>query len=268
MMELHYQGNTHVPVEVEGITPDALRGKSASEVSQLPIFHGNQKVELGEFFRVEGDSGDDQLHWHGDLRGVHWIGAKMNGGTIHVHGDCGRHVGSEMKAGRITVDGNASDWVGGELHGGEIEVKGDAGHLVGAAYRGSARGMTGGSILVHGKAGNEVGHTLRRGTIVVGAAADLAAFNMLAGTILICGDNGIRHGAGMRRGSLLFAGERPTLLPTFRYACAFDPPFVNLLLRHLRSRSYPLPDSLADPHWDLYHGDMIEGGRGEVLMLR
>lgn len=268
MMELHYQGNTNVPVEVEGITPDKLRGKNADEVSKLPVFHGNQQSELGEFFRVEGSLDDDTLRWHGDLHGVHWIGAKMNGGAMFIHGDCGRHVGSEMKSGRIVVHGNASDWVGGELHGGEIEVHGDAGHLVGAAYRGSAKGMTGGAIYIHGKAGNEIGHTMRRGAIVVGDAGDLAAFNMLAGTILICGESGIRHGAGMRRGSLLFASDRPTLLPTFRFACPFDPPFVNLLLRHLRSRDYPLPDSLNDPHWDLYHGDMIEGGRGEVLLPR
>ena len=51
-----------------------------------------------------------------------------------------------------------------------------------------------------------------------------------------------------------------------RFACRCRPTFVNLLLRQLAARGYPLPDQLADADWDLYHGDMIEGGRGEVLL--
>lgn len=265
-IELHYRGQTSVPLEVEGVTPSAVFSKSADEVKRLTVYHGNEKVELGDFFDVKGDSGELTLHWHGDLSGVHWIGAKMDGGAIVIHGPGGRHIGSEMSAGEILVEGDAGDWVGGELHGGTIEVRGDAGHLIGAAYRGSAKGMTGGAIYIHGKAGNEIGHTMRRGLIAVGSAGDLAGFNMLAGTLLICGDSGIRHGAGMRRGSLLFAGERPPLLPTFRLAGRFRPPYVTILLRQLAARGYPLPDGLTDAQWELYHGDMIEGGRGEVLV--
>ena len=192
----------------------------------------------------------------------------MDGGVLHIQGDCGRHLGSEMTAGEIVVDGNASDWVGGELKGGVIEVKGDAGHLVGAAYRGSAQGMTGGTIYVHGRTGNEVGHTQRRGLIAVGSAGDLAGFNMLAGTLLVCGDCGIRHGAGMRRGTLLFAGEHPKLLPSFRLACRYQPPFIPLLTRQLGNRNYPTPDLSEQAAWDLYHGDLIEGGRGEILLAQ
>ena len=41
------------------------------------------------------------------------------------------------------------------MHGGLIHVAGDAGDLVGSAYRGSVRGMTGGTIVVRGSAGDE-----------------------------------------------------------------------------------------------------------------
>jgi formylmethanofuran dehydrogenase subunit C len=127
--------------------------------------------------------------------------------------------------------------------------------------------MTGGTILIHGQVGNEVGHTMRRGLIAVGAAGDLAGFNMLAGTIMIFGPSGIRHGAGMRRGTLaLLGGEPPPLLPSFRRACRYRPEVMALLLRHLKRLEFPVPDDLLRTEFDLYNGDLIEGGRGELLI--
>jgi formylmethanofuran dehydrogenase subunit C len=264
---LELKTQSSVPIEVEGITPEVVRDKSLAEIQQLSIFHGNTKVPLAEFFSVSGDPSDGRMQWQGNLSGVHWIGAKMSGGHIHVVGNAGRHLGSEMTGGEIQVDGDAGDWVGGEMHGGSIHVRGNAGHLIGAAYRGSPRGMTGGTILVHGHVGNEVGHSMRRGLIAVGAVDDLAGFNMLAGTIVVLGDSGIRHGAGMRRGTLVFLGEtRPTLLPSFRYACRCKPEVMTVLLRQLQRAGFPVPDGMLNAEFDLYNGDFLEGGRGEVLM--
>ena len=46
--------------------------------------------------------------------------------------------------------------------------------------------MTGGEILIDGNAGNEIGHTMRRGLIAIkGDAGDGVGFNMIAGTILV-----------------------------------------------------------------------------------
>lgn len=267
MLRLTYIAETSVPVEVEGLTPDALRDKSLAEIEKLDIFHGNRKLPLAEMFRVEGDPADERVEWHGQLAGVHWIGAKMTSGMVHVEGDAGRHLGSDMRGGEIHVRGDAGDWVGGEMHGGLIHVRGRAGHLVGAAYRGSARGMTGGTILIHGDVGNEVGHTMRRGLLAVGGACgDLAGFNILAGTILVLGGCGIRHAAGMHRGTIAFLGERPPLLPSFRFACRFRPTALHLIFRELQRRNFPIPDDLFSIDVDLYNGDMIEGGRGEVLL--
>jgi formylmethanofuran dehydrogenase subunit C len=267
MLQLELKQKSSVPLEVEGLTPDISKSLSLADIEQFPIFQGNRKVALAEFFSVAGDPSDEAIEWQGDLAGVHWIGAKMTSGRIHITGDCGRHLGSEMRGGAIHVEGDAGDWVGGEMHGGLIHVRGRAGHQVGAAYRGSARGMTRGTILVEGEAGNEIGHTMRRGLIAIGGnCGDLAGFNMLAGTILLFGETGIRHGAGMKRGTIGFFGTSPQLLPTFRRACRYSPEALRLLGMELRRHGFAKVESLVWSPVDLYNGDMIEGGRGELLV--
>ena len=267
-VRLRYRVPSRVPLEVQGITPTAIRGKSLAEIERLGTFPGNAATSLADFFEVSGDAADGRVEWEGDLSGVHWIGAGMTEGCVHVAGNAGRHVGSEMTWGEIQVDGDAGDWLGGEMHDGLIHVRGSAGHQAGAAYRGSARGMTGGTILIDGSAGNEIGHLMRRGLLAVGGdVADLAGFNMRAGTIVICGDSGIRHGAGMRRGSLVYCGKNaPRLLPTFRRACRFRPVALGVLFRELERLGFSIPSGAPDSDFQLYNGDMIEGGRGEVLI--
>ncbi len=268
-LTLQYHGDTQIPVEIDGIVPDRLRELSLAQIEQLDIFHGNEKLVLGDFFKVSGDPADERLEMAGELAGVHLIGAKMTSGEIHVAGNAGRHVGAEMTGGTIHVDGDAGDWVGGEMHGGLIQVKGRAGHLIGAAYRGSPKGMRGGTILIHGKAGNEIGHTMRRGLIAIGGdAGDLAGSNMIAGSVLLFGNSGIRHGAGMRRGTIgLFGEESPRLLPTFRHACRCQPTVLKLLFKQLVAWGFPLPERLSDAAFDLYSGDHLAYGKGEILMV-
>jgi formylmethanofuran dehydrogenase subunit C len=252
-LQLRLTQASTVPIEVEGITPDICRDKSLGEIQNPTAFLGNRELPFAELFDVTGDSSDERMNWQGDLSGVHWIGAKMKSGRVVVEGNAGRHVGSEMS--------------GGDLHG-LISVHGKAGHLVGAAYRGSARGMTGGTILVAGDVGNEIGHSMRRGMIAIGGScSDLAGFNMLAGTILVFGGCGIRHGAGMRRGTIgLLGEERPELLPTFRGGSRCRPLTVRLLWRQLARLNFTVPDRLHSCDFELYHGDFIEGGRGEIFV--
>jgi formylmethanofuran dehydrogenase subunit C len=265
---LEYVAQTTVPVEVEGLVPSAVAGKSLGEIERWEIVHGNRKLPLAEFFRASGDAANDEIEFRGDLAGVHWIGAGMDRGEIRVLGPAGRHVGSEMTGGRITVEGDAGDWLGGQMRGGLIRVRGRAGHLVGAAYRGSPKGMTGGTILVEGPAGNEIGHAMRRGLIAVGGADDAVGFGMIAGSILVLGPCGIRPGAGMRRGTIAILGpERPALLPTFRYGCRYRPLFLAMLLNELHRLDYPVSQSLLAADVDLYHGDFVEFGRGEVFVV-
>ncbi len=264
---LEYRSPGSIPLEVEGITPDVLREKSFGETEQMPVFEGNRQGVLADFFKLSGDLADGRMVWEGDLSGVHWLGAHMREGEMLIRGPAGRHIGSEMRGGRIIVQGDASDWVGGEMRGGSIHIQGNAGHLIGAAYRGSPVGMRGGVIMIDGNAGNELGHTMRRGLLAVGGdVGDLIGFNMLAGSIFVFGASGIRHGAGMRRGTLGFFGPPPPLLATFRRACRYRPVMLTMLFRQLRKDGFHIADELLTQDFELHHGDMIEGGRGEILL--
>lgn len=269
-MPLHFQlrQTSTVPLEVEGITPDRLRELSLAEIEKLEIFHGNAKQPLAEFFCVSGTSADEQHVWSGDLAGVHWLGTKMQSGRIEVQGNIGRHVGSELKGGEIHVFGDASDWCGAELHGGLINVRGNAGDLTGSAYRGSVQGMTRGTIVIGGDAGNEIGHSMRRGLLyVAGNIGDFCGLNMRAGTILIGGRSGIRPGAGMKRGTIAFLGiDSPPLLPTFRHACRYRPDIFRLIFQHLHRSQAPIAEEALAVMFELYNGDLLEGGLGEILL--
>jgi formylmethanofuran dehydrogenase subunit C len=268
MLRLRYTAETTIPVEIEGLTPTALRDKPVAQIEKLPVYHGNRQVPLAELFSVSGDAADLRWELEGDLSGVHWIGAKMTEGAIHVAGSAGRHVGSEMRGGEIHVQGDAGDWVGGEMRRGLIHVRGRAGHLVGAAYRGSRRGMTGGTILVGGDAGNEIGHTLRRGLIAVGGAAgDSPGFNMIAGSVVLLGECGIRPGAGMKRGTILLCGPRPPrLLPTFRRNGRFAFAFLRVLYAELARSGFAFDPRLPAAEYEHYSGDFVALGKGEVLL--
>lgn len=272
MLTLTYRGSGAAtsggspPVEIEGITPDRLRGVAAADVARLPIFCGNQSVELGSLFTIAGSADDEQLTIAGDLAGVHWVGAKMQSGVLRIEGNVGRHVGSELRGGEIRVNGDAGDWLGAEMRGGLIHVRGSAGDQVGAAYRGSPRGMRGGKLLVCGSVGKEVGYLMRRGLIAVGGdAGDFAAWNMIAGTVLVFGSVGARAAAGMRRGTLGVFGKPPQLLPTFRAAGLGNPTFLRLYFRELRRHGFVFDECLTHQELRLFAGDGITVGKGEVL---
>jgi formylmethanofuran dehydrogenase subunit C len=268
-LRLRYTARTTIPVEVEGLTPAAVRGRALAEIEKLPVFHGNRQVPLAELFAASGSADDLTLEFEGDVSGVHWIGAGMEKGTIHVRGSAGRHVGSGMRGGEIHVDGDAGDWLAAELRGGLIHVRGRAGHQAGAAYRGSRRGVTGGTILIHGGAGDELGLAMRRGLIAVGGdCGDAPARNMLAGTVLVLAGCGRWPAANMRRGTLaLLGGEPVELLPTFRRACRLRPAMLPLLLAELRRHGFPCDERLASAECTHYCGDLVDLGRGEVLTL-
>ncbi|MGE0756735.1 MAG: formylmethanofuran dehydrogenase subunit C [Pirellulaceae bacterium] len=267
VLSLLYRGAGSVPLEVEGITPSRLAGRPCGEIERLPVLCGNRLARLGDFFDVSGSPSDDRMEWGGDLAGVHGIGAGLDGGFVRVSGNVGRHAGSRMTGGTLHILGHAADWLGCEMRGGSIEVDGCVGHLAGAAYRGSPTGMRGGTILVRGSAGHELGARMRRGVIAVdGAVGDLAGFQMRAGTILVGGRCGGRAAAGMVRGTLaLLGGHTPPSLPNFRYGCRFRHPAFPLLRNLVRAgRLQRLAEALEE-EVELYHGDMVTGGRGEVL---
>lgn len=268
MLKLTMRAPSSIPLELDGITPQRVMGLSPLEVAKLPVQHGNRSEPLGAFFEVAPDPYRlADLHFAGDTRNVKHIGAGMTSGSVYVEGDVGMHAGAQMSGGSLVIDSGAAGWLGAEMKGGYIEVRHHAGDQVGAAYRGSRRGMTGGTIFVRGTAGDELGLLMRRGLIVVeGACGEFAGASLIAGTLVLLGDVGGRCGAGMKRGTILCARE-PQLPPSFRLACDYRPTFLLLYLAKLRALGVSLPPTF-DGAVKCYRGDLLTGGRGEVLCGR
>jgi formylmethanofuran dehydrogenase subunit C len=255
-----------VPLETESLSPDRLAGRRRGEVEELPVWHGNRRARLGDFFAVSGN-GDEELRVEGDLGRVKFLGAGMTAGRLTVAGDAGMHTGAEMRGGELVVEGDVGDFAGTGMRGGRLVVRGSAGQQLGGAPPGVRAGMRGGEIVVQGDAGDQVGAGLRRGLIAVaGRVGDAAGLRMLAGTIVALGGLGSLPGAAMRRGTIV-AMSQVTLLPTFAFACSYRPPFLRLYLRHLRGLGLPLADDQIEGRYARWSGDGLELRRGEILIL-
>jgi formylmethanofuran dehydrogenase subunit C len=266
-LTLTFQSADRLPVSAEGILPSRLCGLTPSAVEKLPLRHGNRQTPLAELFKVTGKLDSGELGFAGELSTVDDIGKGLDGGTLHIEGNVGHSLGASMSAGRIDLNGSAGDFAGCGMRGGVLSIHGNAGDEAGGSLPGGQRGMTGGTLLISGSAGNSLGHTMRRGIIAVGGpCGDFVGVNMLAGSIFLYDTHGKSLGAEMRRGTIfLLAGHEPWLLPTFRHACRLAPPILPLLMREIARFGW-LRDAMA-PHalFDLYHGDLLSLGRGEVL---
>jgi formylmethanofuran dehydrogenase subunit C len=256
-----------VPLEAEVLAPDVLAPLSHDEVRALPVFLGKRQHRVDDFFDVEG-AGSEDVVIRGDASRVRWIGRGMKRGRITVEGHAGMHLGAYLKGGTIEVTGNASDWVGGEMKGGLIRVRGNAGGQVGSAYRGSLKGMKGGTILIEGSAGIEIGMRMRRGVIAVkGPVRDFAGLQMKGGTIVLMGGAEIRTGAWMVRGTIVSLVPL-RLMPTFSFACAYNPTFLNLYAKYLKALGFALPVDEAEGAYQRYVGDAAVPGKGEIFVWR
>jgi len=254
-----------VPLEAEVLCPDRLAGASREEIEALPVWHGNERTRVGEFFAVSGAGADVRLE--GDLSSVKFVGAGMTAGRLTVAGVVGMHAGAGMCGGELHVEGDAGDWAGAGMRGGTLVVRGSAGRQLGGVYPGERAGMRGGEIVVHGDAGVQAGAGLRRGLIAVaGRVGDAAGLRMVAGTIVALGGLGRRAGAGMRRGSIVTMAPA-TPLATFVFSCIYRPPFLRLYLRRLRAFGLAVSDEQFDGRYTRWCGDGLELRRGEILIL-
>lgn len=253
------------PLEAEVISPDNFQGQTAGEILGMKVMHGNAPARLGDYFEVDGD-GSSEIILNGDLSGVKNIAARMRQGSVTINGNAGMHLGAWMHGGEIHVSGNAGDWAGAEMTGGRIHIRGNAGHGLGGAYRGSRYGMNRGLIIAEGNAGTEVGSLMRRGLIVVmGDAGDFTGAFMIAGTVVVFGRLGLRAGAGLLRGTIV-AFHPPELLPTFRYACSYQPDFLKIVFRELQKQNIRVPDMWKKGLCRRYSGDFNRSGKGEILV--
>ena len=262
---LQLKEELELPLEAEVLTPEVIGSLSRDEILKLPVFLGTRRFQLSDFFEIEGER-NRCLEIHGNLAKVAMIGRNMTRGSIVIHGNAGMHLGASMSGGLITVHGNTSDWLGAEMSGGLIRIHGNAGGQAGAAYPGSRRGMRGGVILIDGAAGMEVAMRMQRGLICIqGQAGDFAGRQMLGGTLFLCSTAGTRTGAGMSRGTII-ALEPIKLLPTFVYACTYEPDFLRFLMRQLHDSG----QANLGYGWNYlvkrYTGDTSGLGKGEILV--
>jgi formylmethanofuran dehydrogenase subunit C len=271
MIELISRHVSTLPLDGEILNPEALAGKTVAEIERILLRHGNRLEALAEHFQVARHAGDPlELRLLGPTDHLQNLGWAMNRGTIHVEGNLGRHCGARMSGGRIEIHGSAGDWLGAEMGGGRIHVHGSAGDMAGCAYRGARMGMRGGEIHITGNAGSEVAGTMRRGLVLVeGACGDFAGTNMIAGTVVVLGALGDHAGTGMKRGTLVTFQE-PHQAPGFLLTCRYTPLALPVLLRKLKT--FPLLSISQDrldtrAEVNLYRGDLMTGGRGEIWML-
>ncbi len=249
-----------VPIEAECIMPDAFAGKSVEEMGKLSVWEGNRERSLDELFSVDGESGakpeEVSIRIFGDVHKVRRIGTQMSAGEIVVHGNVGFHLGEEMAGGKVLVDGYADSWVGSMMKGGMIEIKGDAGDYVGADYRGGGtRGMSGGTIVIHGSAGNELGYFMQKGIIKVhGNVGQFAGVHMKNGTIVVYGNSEGRNGAEMTGGKIVVCGSVPSVLPTFN-------------IDTVKPRVKINGEKLEGPFY-LFIGDIAEEGGGKLYISK
>jgi len=252
-------------VDLFGITPDRLGGVSLDAIRRLTIRADERPAELGELFTIEGDLGDGVIECRGDFSRVHSLAAGMSAGHVRASGPVGRHAAEGMTGGRLDVTGSAGDWLAAEMTGGQVHVAGSAGDNVAGPRPGSRQGMQGGLVIVAGDVGHLAGQRMRRGILAVGGGCgEAAAFEMRAGTVVVGGRVGPRAGLGMTRGSLVALADHPAIPSTFHAGRAWLPSFIALLLARLGQAGF-WPATAPPRRFQQWHGDVLAGGRGEIL---
>ncbi|MDD2439515.1 MAG: formylmethanofuran dehydrogenase subunit C [Methanosarcinaceae archaeon] len=212
-----------IKLEADVITPDNFAGKSLEAIKALSVWQGPNALPLGDFFEVEGKSGNSAeetfIRIKGDASRIKQIGAGMSAGRIEIEGPVGMRVGAGMKGGELLVLGNADSWAGMEMEGGLLHIKGNAGDHVGCAYRGSWHGMKGGRILIEGSARHQLGGGMDGGEILVGGSVQhFCGIRQNGGLIVVKGGAFRGVGVEMKGGTILICGKIERFSPGFEAA--------------------------------------------------
>ena len=265
MLEFELKAQPPSILEVYEATPGRFQQQSLDSIRKTKVFLGNTPCHLADWFNVSGDAADLHHVWLGDLSSVNGLGYRMTKGTIEARGPVGNHLGSRMSGGEIRLTEIAGDYAGAEMSGGLIWIQGSVGDFLGANYDGGQLGQTGGVIRVDGSAGHNVGRAMRRGLIAIrGRVAQHCGFVMRAGTILVCDEAGPGVGQEMVRGTILLGKAPSDLADRFSYGSTQSLPAADLILRFVEKHG--MKDHGMGRRWRLFHGDMLQGGRGEVLI--
>jgi len=263
------RGTPTLRIDARSIVPAALCALGREEVLRLPLPHGRENVPLGEWFEVSSQAGDDASPWlrlEGDLARFDGLGTGMAAGILEVQGSVGDSVGLAMAGGTLRVDGSAGVLAGAALRGGWLEIAGDVGDFAAGCLPGESEGMRGGTLCVHGRAGDRLADRMRRGTVVVhGDTGDFLGSRMVAGTVALGGRCGAHPGWAMRRGSLVFADGAPPPPSTFVPVHSQAEVIWQLLARDLARFGGRFAELPRRP-LTRWVGDLAVQGKGEWLV--
>lgn len=210
-------------LEADCFTPDALAGKKADEIAELPVFIGKTVEKIGDYFTVSGETGptadETRLVFNGDFTKVKYIGSKMSTGEVVLNGDADMYVGSWMSGGKITVNGSVGHFAATAMSGGELNITGNAGNYLGAAYRGDWRGMSKGKITVAGNVGSDCATFMTGGEIEIGGNVDVHVMTHAdGGKVIIHGNAKSRLGGQATRGEIYLFGTVDVMMPGYAKA--------------------------------------------------
>ncbi|MFH1328236.1 MAG: methenyltetrahydromethanopterin cyclohydrolase [Candidatus Bathyarchaeota archaeon] len=260
-IKLDLKRAVRLPVYASNLSPDVFAGKGADEIKSLELLEGNTTFPLSTFFSVDvkddipNSTKETNLVINGDLSRFRYIGKGMTEGSIKVNGDVGFYLGQEMRGGSITVNGQGGSWVGSMMKDGQIEIFGNVGDYTAVSYRGTAKGMLGGTILIHGNAGSRLGKGMTNGLISVDGNVGLfAGLNMENGVIVIGGNCEGKVGYGMKGGRIIIKGNLSEIPVSFTFSNTKNK--VKCAQEKISSSFY------------VYTGDILDGGNGKIFIAR
>ncbi len=266
-MLFHWKEKHHPIGTIDGsvLRPDRLTALTAVELKQQRITIGSREYRWGEVFEIEGNPAST---WTvpGAVNYLNLV-AGLSAGLLRVDGHAGDYAGIKLAGGRLEIDGSAGHSLGAGMQGGLIKVTGDTGPQVGGPCSDSFDGMTDGEIIIAGTAGPRTGFRMRRGLIAANQSAEQAGYQMQAGTLVVFHGPLITLGLSMKRGTILILDPNiePTWLPYFQPDCVYRPVIVQILLGRLQTLGWPLPEGRRHGKYQLYTGDRLNGGKGEIL---
>ena len=256
-------------LDVSPLIPDNLSSKNQSEIENITINYGTQKIPVNELFSISGND-PENIKILNSCDKLTCIGHRMSHGNIEVLGDAGDYVGQHMQGGVINIQGNAGAWVGNSMTNGHIHINGDVGDYLGAGLPGAPYGMSDGLIYVSGNAGDRVGDRLRRGFIIIhGKAGNYCGSRMVAGTIIVLDKTGKYPGFGMKRGTIIIAKKPRHIAATFKSCGNLKIQFLRLLFKQLTEfgEQFSFFDKYG-PEAHRFAGDLASNGKGEILILQ
>lgn len=224
---------------------------SVKEIADRPMVVDGGTQQLGDCFRIHRQAdGPDRLTIEGDLKNVHGIASRHDGGEFYVEGDVGHHLAAGMSGGSLTVNGSAGDFVAGPI--------------------GTDRaGMRGGTIRINGCVGHQAGHRMRRGTLLIeGSTGKMLAGSMVAGTIIVLGSTDAALATGMRRGTLILCEPGGLIAETHSHPDRYSRP-----MRFDAGYLWLFQDSHVAAAVERLHQlpifrtrcDLTMGGQGEII---